>query len=114
MAIRHHLSPIPAIRALELEGLGPRWTTRCPAHDDSAPSLSVQLQSDGKILLHCHAGCRAEDIVAALGLTMADLLAAAGSSSGVPGRVSRDRARPSPGFSGLTAATSAEGRCDEQ
>lgn len=48
----------------------------CPAHDDGATSgrrsLSVT-EKDGKILLHCFAGCRSEDIVKELGLTMGDL-----------------------------------------
>src|SRR4051794_38704145 len=45
---------------------------RCPAHDDGTPSLSVNLGDKG-VVLHCHAGCRAEDVVAALGLQMFDL-----------------------------------------
>ena len=44
----------------------------CPAHDDRNASLSVHV-SDGRILLHCHAGCSTEDVVNALGLTMSDL-----------------------------------------
>jgi hypothetical protein len=46
---------------------------RCPAHDDSNPSLSVSEGADGRVLLHCHAGCTAEEVVDELGLTMADL-----------------------------------------
>ncbi|QEL16653.1 AAA family ATPase [Limnoglobus roseus] len=52
---------------------GGGWTARCPAHDDNSPSLSVNRGDDGRILLHCHAGCRFADIVRALGLTPADL-----------------------------------------
>jgi hypothetical protein len=52
-----------------------RWTARCPAHDDRAPSLSVGTGDDGRALVHCHAGCTAKAIVAVLGLTMADLMA---------------------------------------
>lgn len=48
-------------------------TARCPAHDDRAPSLSVTEADDGRVLVYCHAGCETETIVAALGLTMADL-----------------------------------------
>jgi hypothetical protein len=46
---------------------------RCPAHDDRHPSLSVDTDPDGKLLLHCMTGCATEDVVAALGATMADL-----------------------------------------
>ncbi len=48
------------------------WQALCPAHADRNPSLSVKA-SDGKVLVHCHAGCQTEDVVAALGLSMADL-----------------------------------------
>lgn len=46
---------------------------RCPAHEDQTASLKVS-PVDGRILLHCHAGCRTEDVVASLGLAMADLM----------------------------------------
>jgi len=49
-----------------------QWQTRCPAHPDEKPSLSVSV-CEGRILVHCHAGCAPEAVVAALGLTMADL-----------------------------------------
>lgn len=29
----------------------------CPAHDDKTPSLSISDGKDGKVLVHCHAGC---------------------------------------------------------
>ncbi len=51
---------------------GPAVTALCPAHEDRNPSLSVR-EEGGKILLHCHAGCRIQDILSAMGLTMADL-----------------------------------------
>ena len=43
------------------------WLALCPAHDDHRPSLSIGLR-DGKILLHCHAGCKTEDILRSVGL----------------------------------------------
>ena len=49
-----------------------RWTARCPAHDDKTPSLAVR-DVDGKLLLHCFAGCSSYEIVSAVGLTEADL-----------------------------------------
>ena len=39
----------------------------CPAHDDTNPSLSIT-ETDGKVLLKCHAGCNYESIVKVLGL----------------------------------------------
>lgn len=50
------------------------WKARCPAHADRNPSLSVTLGDQGGALIHCYAGCTPESIVAALGLTMADLM----------------------------------------
>lgn len=51
---------------------GRSW--QCPAHEDRAPSLSVSRGSKGdNVVLHCHAGCPTEDVVTALGLTLADL-----------------------------------------
>lgn len=51
--------------------LGGRWhrnygTARCPAHDDRRPSLSITDGDNGRLLLHCHAGCNYQDIVAAI------------------------------------------------
>ena len=50
-----------------------RWIARCPAHDDRSPSLSVRELSDGRVLVHCHAGCGATDIVDSIGLSLTDL-----------------------------------------
>lgn len=66
-----------------------KWTASCPAHADSSPSLSVA-EGDRGILVHCFAGCTTEDVVAALGLTMADLFFdARDSSAACRGRVRR-------------------------
>ena len=46
---------------------GDGYKARCPCHDDKNPSLSVKM--NGRLLLHCFAGCSYERIVAALGLT---------------------------------------------
>ena len=63
----------------KLEGVqesGGGWVARCPAHDDDSPSLSVSRGSDGRVLVHCHAGCSAEQICDSLGLKLADLMPA--------------------------------------
>ena len=44
----------------------------CPCHNDKEPSLSITDGGD-KILMHCQAGCRTEDILAQLGLKSSDL-----------------------------------------
>ncbi len=53
-----------------------QFVALCPAHDDHTASLSVtwrQGDRGGLVLLHCHGGCGTQDIVEALGLSMADL-----------------------------------------
>lgn len=60
-------------------------SSRCPAHEDRSPSLSIRLSAE-KVLLHCHAGCRTDDILAALELAPADLF-----NQPLP---ERDRTRP--------------------
>jgi hypothetical protein len=52
---------------------GNGWIAKCPAHDDRKPSLSISECANGRALLKCHAGCSVDAVVAALGLTMADL-----------------------------------------
>lgn len=59
-----------------LEGVkksGKGYVARCPAHEDRTPSLSLREGDDGRVLLHCHGGCTTDAVVAALGLSMADL-----------------------------------------
>lgn len=64
--------------ALELSGRrvqrrGPtQATAQCPAHEDRNPSLSLTA-IEGQVLLHCHAGCQTDDVLAALNLTRRDL-----------------------------------------
>ena len=52
---------------------GTGWSALCPAHADRRPSLTVNEGRDGRALLKCHAGCAPEEIVASLGIEMADL-----------------------------------------
>jgi hypothetical protein len=51
-----------------------RWTARCPAHEDRAPSLSVRETDDGRVLMYCFAGCQTEAVIDALGLRWEDLM----------------------------------------
>jgi putative DNA primase/helicase len=55
------------------ERSGDRCMCLCPAHDDSRHSLSVRVGGEGKVLLHCFAGCSTERVLAAVGLKMRDL-----------------------------------------
>jgi len=56
-----------------------KFAARCPVtghgkgRGDRHPSLSVREGADQRVLVYCFAGCSAEEIVRAIGLTMADL-----------------------------------------
>lgn len=42
------------------------WNTVCPAHSDKGPSLTVSEGNGGRLLVHCHAGCRQDEVIEAL------------------------------------------------
>lgn len=44
---------------------GAGWSAKCPAHDDKRESLSIG-ESNGRLLLRCHAGCTFDEILAAV------------------------------------------------
>lgn len=76
------LGRLVAVRQLS----GAKWLARCPAHDDGVASLSIDRADDGRVLVHCFAGCPTADVVAAAGLRLADLFE---SSRGRPREVNR-------------------------
>lgn len=51
-----------------------RWMACCPAHQDKTASLSIKDLPDSRVLLHCFAGCDADAVLDAVGLTFADLM----------------------------------------
>ncbi|MBX3410388.1 MAG: DUF3987 domain-containing protein [Phycisphaeraceae bacterium] len=68
------------LAALLAHGCEPRksgagWCSRCPAHDDSTPSLSINAADDGRVLIRCHAGCTVDAVCNAIGLRSANLFA---------------------------------------
>ena len=52
-------------QALNGQPSGSGYIAHCPAHDDKRSSLSIS-QKNGKILLHCYAGCSQQSVIAAL------------------------------------------------
>src|SRR5688500_12972038 len=50
-----------------------RWIACCPAHNDHSPSLALRELDDGRILLHCFAGCNVHEVVSSVGLELTDL-----------------------------------------
>ena len=53
-------------KALGGRKTGNGWIARCPLHDDQTPSLSISAGRDGKVLVHCHAGCNQRDVFIAV------------------------------------------------
>lgn len=52
-------------RSLNGRPSGDGWMAKCPAHDDRNPSLSIR-NANGKVLLHCHAGCGQQEVIDSL------------------------------------------------
>ena len=78
-------------RLKDVRRSGGGWMARCPAHEDRSPSLSIH-EGDGKILLHCHAGCTIEKIGAALRIKVSELFSKPGKVRSKP-RVVREADR---------------------
>ena len=60
-------------RLEKVRGRNGSWTARCPAHADKGPSLAVRETPDGRVLVHCFAGCETESVLGAVGMDMTDL-----------------------------------------
>lgn len=54
-----------------------QWQASCPTamhkHGDRSAGLSIKSVDDGRVLVYCHAGCHADLITQAMGLTLSDL-----------------------------------------
>jgi putative DNA primase/helicase len=64
---------------------GRSYQARCPAHEDRSPSLSIREGHDGRVLLHCHAGCDTREVLAEIGLGFRDLFPSTARSRGRSG-----------------------------
>lgn len=60
-------------RLQKVKGRNGSWTACCPAHNDKGPSLAIREADDGRVLIHCFAGCETLSVVQALGMDMTDL-----------------------------------------
>jgi hypothetical protein len=52
---------------------GDAYVAKYPHHDDKQASLSIKEGDDGRVLLHCFAGCGTADVVVSAGLAFVDL-----------------------------------------
>ena len=70
------------IERLEIIGMDYRQTgpdsyiSCCPAHKDRSPSLSIKGLPDGRVLLHCFAGCTWYEILMVCNLEPKDIMPA--------------------------------------
>lgn len=70
MSVEHLLSKLDKVKRT---GKG-AWRSCCPGHQGKNPtSLSITETQDGMVLLHCHVGCSAEQIVSSVGMELYDL-----------------------------------------
>lgn len=108
---RHHLllhprggrnmsidSMLQRLDSVKATGRG-RWQARCPSHEDNSPSLSLKLEDDGRILIHCFAGCDTADVVASVGLSLSELFP----RSDIPGHSRKPVAKPFNAHDALSA-----------
>lgn len=75
-----------------------RWMSRCPAHGDKGPSLSIRELDDGRVLLHCFASCSVHEVLSAVGMTVEDLF-----PDRINGQGSKGERRPFPAADVLRA-----------
>jgi len=63
-----------------------KWAACCPSHDDKGPSLTIRELDDGRVLVHCFAGCSVHEVLDAVGLDMAALFPPREIQNGKPER----------------------------
>lgn len=63
---------LPRLDGVKASGRG-KWMARTPTRADKTPSLSIRELDDGRVLLHDFGGDSTADVLAAIGLTFADL-----------------------------------------
>lgn len=64
----------PLLQRLEgVQKSGNGWRARCPACGGSSRKVTIA-ERDGKVLLHCFGGCKAVEVLEAVGLAWADIM----------------------------------------
>jgi hypothetical protein len=74
----------------EARKVGRGWDARCPAHGDRNPSLTITMgdANPDAVVMRCGAGCDTADVLARVGLTLADLFP--DSTRRTPARILRE------------------------
>ena len=69
MSIENLLSRLEKVKK---RGQG-AWIACCPSHNDRSPSMTIRELDDGRVLMHCFAGCSVDEIIGVLGMSFSDL-----------------------------------------
>lgn len=96
---------------------GSEHVFRCPCRDnhangDATPSGNVRLGDDGRLLVACRAGCSTESMVAAIGWSMANLMAAPTKAAPPQSRRNAKTIYSSLAEIAATAARLKKGKCE--
>jgi putative DNA primase/helicase len=91
------------------------WEARCPAHEDNKASLCINHAADGKILVHCQAGCDTRKVLGAMGFKLRDLFNDNDNGRGTTTRKTAQKSRetassPAKGATGQSSAQKAAGK----
>lgn len=84
---------LPRLDKVRETGRG-QYLACCPAHDDRSPSLSVRECADNTVLIHCFALCAPPDVLASVGMDVADLFPDYGRRESAPKRRGERRINP--------------------
>lgn len=80
-------------RGLNALQAGKEWKSRCPAHNDSNPSLNYRDGEKG-LVVNCHAGCTGEQIATALGISTAEFFHDSAPARSISSRPERQTRKP--------------------
>ncbi len=74
-SMQNRIDPLSEVlsRLSNVTGNGEKHRASCPGHRSSSRSLSITRAQDGRVLIHCFAGCEATAVLNAIGLTYRDL-----------------------------------------
>jgi hypothetical protein len=74
MSVERLIAKLAMVKEVKPRGKNQQsWIACCPAHDDSSPSLQIDVGESGNTLIHCWAGCSVEEVCDSIGISMASL-----------------------------------------
>ena len=68
-----HVTAEPLLQRLDaVQKSGNGWRARCPACGGTSRKVSIT-EADDRVLVYCFGGCKVEEVLAAVGLSWADI-----------------------------------------